>query len=128
MVLVLSARPELNWFIHQLKIRITPCSVPQGFVLDPLLFLLYIDIYSCSNKLTFYLFAHTDDTNILYADKNLQLLEQIVNTELHISLTSNKLTLNIKKSNSVIFCPYQKRLTFQPIMSTLDSEIIRKSL
>ena len=52
---------------------------------------------SCSNKLTFYLFA--DDINILYADKNFKLLEQILNTELHelyIWLTSNKLTLNLK--------------------------------
>ena len=44
-------------------------------VLGPLLFfscfLLYInDMYLCSNKLKFYLFA--DDTNILYADKNLK--------------------------------------------------------
>ena len=74
---------------------ISPCGVP------PLLFLLYInDIHLSSDKLKFYLFA--DDTNILYADENLKAIEQTVNVELnnlHDWLTTNRLTLNTKKSN-----------------------------
>ena len=96
------------------------CGVPQGSVLGPLLFPLYsIDICSCSSRLDFYLFA--DDTNLLYSHKNLKTLEKIVNDELanvYNWLTSNKLSLNLKKSNFVIFRPYQQKLPFTPKLYT----------
>ena len=85
-------------------------------MLGPLLFLLNInDICSCSSRLGFCLFA--DDTNLLYSHKNLKTREKIVNDELanvYNWLTSNKLSLNLKKSNFVTFRPYQKKVPFTP--------------
>ena len=51
--------------------------------------------------------------NLLYGDKNLKSLEKTVNNELvRVSdwLNANKLTLNAKKSNFVIFRPHQRKM------------------
>ena len=94
---------EVNSYISDKVVN--PCGVPQGSVLGPLLFLIFInDIPNSSQKLKFYIFA--DDTNMLYADKNLKSLEATVNKELQNVcewLHANKLTINAKKSNFVVF-------------------------
>ena len=92
--------------------------------MGPLYFLLYInDISYLSNQLNFFLFA--GDTNLLYTDKNLQLLEETVNKHLTSVcnwLMANKLSLNTKKSNFVIFRPYQKRMNFDVTIKLFDHD------
>ena len=80
-------------------------GVPQGSVLGPILFLIYInDLHRCIKYSTTYHFA--DDTNLLHISKDYKTLQRKVNYDLfslHKWLTANKISLNEAKTELIYF-------------------------
>lgn len=87
------------------------CGVPQGSILGPLLFLLYInDITKIPDSPELIMYA--DDTNVFFTGVTKKCLELSANTyllKLSTWLQINRLSLNTSKTKYVIFKPANRR-------------------
>lgn len=131
----------LNWFRSYLKDRpikvivdgcqsinrILNIGVPQGGVIAPLLFILYInDMYTASNRLQLVQFA--DDTTAYMAGSNLSVLCDQVTNELSLIdnwLKANRLSLNVSKCSFMIMT--HNNIDVEPIIVVRNTPIPRVS-
>ena len=84
--------------------RLITCGVPQGSILGPLFFLLYInDLPRCLSKTKPRMFA--DDTNLTASGDTVQEVQAAVNSDLENLrkwLIANKLSLNVTKTEFML--------------------------
>ena len=87
------------------SVRTVKCGVPQGSILGPLLFLTHInDLANVCSQCLPILFA--DDTNLFVSGDDMSHISELVPKELaELSqwLKVNKLSLNLKKTQYMIF-------------------------
>ena len=110
------------------NLRDVVCGVPQGSILGPLLFILYINDlieYLTDSRINLY----AENTALYYASNNIDNLMRTLSSEMNIVgewLRVNKFSLNVSKTKFVMFGIPAKLCTLPDISLSLYRESIER--
>ena len=97
---------------HQSNMRQLKYGVPQGSVLGSLLFILFVSDFHLAVQYSF-VDQFADDTNLLVVERSLKQLNKNINRDVKPTvewLRANKLSLNTKNTDIIIFKPRTKTI------------------
>ena len=99
--------------LQESSTKIVSHGVPQGSVLGPLLFIIFINALNKSVKNS-NVHHYADDTNLLLTGKSFKKINKQVNQDLALICRwprANKISLSTSKTEIIIFRPKQKQIT-----------------
>ena len=133
-----------SWFSSYLKNRfqmtevdgifsdhmVVPCGAPQGFILGPLLFLVYVNDMEAAVSCRLILYA--DDSALLVSGTSVSVIEETFGHELTFLskwLVDNKLSIHLGKTESILFGS-NKKIHKQSTMNIIcgDNEVTAKDI